>query len=278
MIGDLHCHTKLSDGSCGLEDLIYYGKRAGLDVISVTDHDTMAGVARATVLGKRYGLDVIPGVEISSYDPDNGRRVHILCYFPQKPERLEALLHRTISSRTQAGKVMLERAMKMYPITEEHVLRYANSSKSIYKVHIMQALIDMGYDCMIYGDLFKQLFSSKSPYNITEPVNYPTVYEALDFVRIAKGIPVMAHPVIYDSWELLEKLAKEKRLMGVEVDHPKHSGEDKKKLRELAEEYGLLCTGGTDFHGFYRKSAQPLASCLTLEEDLKRLYKTAEMM
>ncbi len=278
MIGDLHCHTKLSDGSCGLEDLIYYGKRAGLDVISVTDHDTMAGVARATVLGKRYGIDVIPGVEISSYDPDNGRRVHILCYFPQKPERLEALLHRIISSRTQAGKVMLERVMKMYPITEEHVLRYANSSKSIYKVHIMQALIDLGYDSKIYGDLFGELFSSKSPYNITEPVTYPTVQEALDFVRIAKGVPVMAHPVVYNSWELLEKLAKEKKIMGVEIDHPKHSPEDKKKLREMAQEYGLLCTGGTDFHGFYRKSAQPLASCLTLDEDLKRLYKAAEMM
>ncbi len=276
MIGDLHCHSKLSDGSLGLDDLIYYGKRAGLDVISVTDHDTMAGVARAQVLGKRYGIDVIPGAEISCYDPDNGRRVHILCYFPQKPNRLDLLFNKTLSSRNRAGRIMLERIMKQFPITEEHVLRYANSSKAIYKVHIMQALMDLGYDSQIYGKLFERMFSRQSPYNISEPVDYPTVYEALDYIRIAKGIPVMAHPSIYDSLELLEKLAKEKKIMGLELDHPKNKPSDYQRMEDLAQEYGLIKTGGTDFHGFYRGKAYPLASRITMDEELKKLYKAAE--
>ncbi len=275
MIGDLHCHSKLSDGSMGLDDLIYYGKRAGLDVISVTDHDTMAGVARAVVLGKRYGIDVIPGAEISCYDPDNGRRVHILCYFPQKPNRLEALFHKTLTSRNNAGKIMLERVMKQYPITEEHVMRYANSSKAIYKPHIMQALIDLGYDSKIYGDLFEHIFSRSSPYNLSEPVEYPSVYEVLDYIKIAKGIPVMAHPSMYKSLELLEKLAKEKKIMGLEMDHPKNKAEDRPLMEELAKEYGLIKTGGTDFHGYNRGKAYPLASCITMDDELRKLYKAA---
>mgnify|MGYP000587385296 CR=1 FL=1 len=77
MIGDLHCHSKLSDGSTSLEDIVFYAKRAGLDALAITDHDTLAGASRAQVLGKRYGITVIPGVEISTFDPDTQRRVHI---------------------------------------------------------------------------------------------------------------------------------------------------------------------------------------------------------
>ena len=277
MIGDLHCHTKLSDSSCSLEDLIYYGKRAGLDVLAVTDHDTMSGVSRATVLGKRYGIDVIPGAELSCYDPETGRRAHILCYFPQKPNRLDTLFYKVQSSRNKAGNLMIQRVMKQYPITEEHVLRYASSSKSIFKVHIMQALLDLGYDNKIYGDLYQELFSRKSPYNVLEPVEYPTVQEALDYIRIAKGIPVLAHPSVYDSMELLEKLAREKKIMGVEVYHPKNKPQEQKKMLELAKEHGLIVTGGTDFHGYYASGrANPLGTCITMEEELLKLYRAAE--
>ena len=78
MIGDLHCHSKLSDGSTGLDDIVFYAKRAGLDALAITDHDTMSGVPRAEILGRRYGLTVIPGVEISTFDPDTGDGVVVL--------------------------------------------------------------------------------------------------------------------------------------------------------------------------------------------------------
>lgn len=277
MIGDLHCHTKLSDGSIGLEELVFYGKRAGLDVLSVTDHDTMAGVSRAVVLGKRYGVEVIPGAEISCVDPETGRRVHLLCYLPQKPNRLDGIFYKVVESRRQAGLKMIDRVMEQYPITHDHVIRYSASSKSIYKVHIMQALLDLGYDTKIYGELYHQLFSEDSPVSCLEKVQYPSVYDALDYVRIAKGIPVLAHPSVYDSMDLLEKLAKEKKILGVEASHPRHTPEDEKKIREFAAEYGLLTTGGTDFHGFYASGrANPLATCITTEEEIQNLYRAAE--
>ena len=82
MKGDLHCHTTLSDGSLGIEDIIMQAKRTGIDTISITDHDTMASFSRAPVLGDRYGVKVIPGVELSTWDKKRQSKVHILCYAP----------------------------------------------------------------------------------------------------------------------------------------------------------------------------------------------------
>ncbi len=280
MIGDLHCHSKLSDSSAGLEDIVFYAKRAGLDFVAITDHDTMAGVSRAVVLGKRYGVEVIPGAEISCTDPNTGRRVHLLCYLPQKPNRLDSLFFRTLESRTQAGQIMIKRVMQMYPVTEEHIARYYSSSKAIYKVHIMQALLDLGYDTAVYGPLYRQLFGDKtSPSYCGEPVNYPTVEEALNYIKIAKGVAVLAHPTVYQSMELLQTLAEQKLIHGVELYHPKNSAADQEKIRQIAEEYGLITTGGTDFHGYYATgSSNPLATCITGEESIAKLYQAAEKL
>jgi len=276
MIGDLHCHSKLSDGSCGLEDLVFYGKRAGLDVLAVTDHDTLSGVSRAQVLGKRYGISVIPGVELSCRDPENGRRVHLLCYFPQEPQRLEGLLHRTQNSRKAAGLKMLERLMTLYPVTQEHVLRYSASSSCIFKVHLMQALLDLGYDKEIYGKLYHQLFDKDSPSYITEKVEYPTVDEGLEAIRSAKGLAVLAHPSVYQSMDLLERLAREGRLDGVELYHPKNLPADQERIRQIAANCDLLTTGGTDFHGSYAPKPNPLATCISTQRQLQALYEAAQ--
>ena len=80
MAADLHCHTKLSDGSVGIEDLIVIAQKSGIDTIAITDHDCLAGTVRGKVIGKRYGVNVIPGVEISAIDNEAGKKVHILCY------------------------------------------------------------------------------------------------------------------------------------------------------------------------------------------------------
>ena len=130
MIGDLHCHSKLSDGSTGLEDIVFYAKRAGLDVLSVTDHDTLSGISRAEILGKRYGLTVIPGVEISTFDESTGRRVHILCYLPHKPDRLAGLLNRTLAERRRSGEEMIRNVTTYNPVSTEHIMGYAASSYS----------------------------------------------------------------------------------------------------------------------------------------------------
>ena len=91
MKGDLHCHSKLSDGSQGIEDIIAMSKKMNLNFVAITDHDTMSSHSRAKIVGDRYGVQIIPAVEFSAFDYQRGRRVHILCYMPLKPDRLEGM-------------------------------------------------------------------------------------------------------------------------------------------------------------------------------------------
>lgn len=273
MIGDLHCHTIMSDGSSSLEDLILYGKRGGMDFIAVTDHDTMAGNTRAVVLGKRYGINVIPGVEFSSVDKQReNKKVHILCYLPQIPERLQGLCSRTLKNRTQAGEEMIRRVMRYYPVTAEHIARYTSGSQSIYKVHIMLALMDLGYTDRIYSDLFHQLFSSRNG-SCYVPFDYPDVREVVETIRQAGGVAVMAHPFQYgSSYELLEELAEKGLVDGVECHHPRGTVEQNERSAQIARHYGLIRTGGTDFHGARTSSPNPIGTCITTEENITALF------
>ena len=269
MIGDLHCHSKLSDGSTSLEDIVFYAKRAGLDALAITDHDTLSGASRAQVLGKRYGITVIPGVEISTFDPDTQRRVHILCYLPLKPDRLAGLLSRTLEQRRISGEQMIQKVSRLYPVTREHILRYAAASNSIYKVHIMQALLDLGYDTSIYG----QLYADSGGSCLVKTV-YPSLEEVLQTVKQAHGIAVFAHPSVYRSMELVRRLAPSGFIDGIEVYHPRNTREDQQELLTLCRQNGLLITGGTDFHGSYAsRRANPLATCVTDEENLKGIFE-----
>lgn len=83
MKADLHCHTTMSDGSLGLEETIAQAKRYGIDYFAITDHDTLSSSSRAVVLGERYGVNVIPAVEFSTYDSKHGTKAHIICYNPE---------------------------------------------------------------------------------------------------------------------------------------------------------------------------------------------------
>ena len=187
MIGDLHCHTKLSDGSLGIEDIIVQAKRTGIDFISITDHDTMSSVSRAKVLGERYGVQVLPGVELSAWDKSRNQKVHILCYAPRKPDRLEGVCMKACEIRKACAREMVENVMKLYPITAESVLKYATGSKSIFKQHIMHALIDYGYTTEFYGELNDELFNLKSGTCIVER-EYPDVNFVLDLIHSARGV------------------------------------------------------------------------------------------
>jgi predicted metal-dependent phosphoesterase TrpH len=211
MTGDLHCHTKLQTVRLELRTL-YAAKRTGIDFISITDHDTMSSISRAKILGERYGVHTVPGVELSAWDKARNRKVHILCYAPQKPDRLEGICIKACEIRKACAKEMVEKVMKLYPITEENVLKHATGSKSIFKQHIMHALIDYGYTTHFYGKLNDELFNHETGSCIVER-EYPDVNFVLDLIHSARGVAVMAHPVHYNSLELLEELASKESLM-----------------------------------------------------------------
>lgn len=273
MIGDLHTHTRLSDGSMSIDDLIFYAKRAGLDFVAVTDHDTMDGATRATVLGKRYGINVIPAVEVTCMDVQRGRKVHILCYLPDKPDRLQGLFSQMLESRTAAGKKMIRAVMRYYPVTEEHIHRYTMGSKSIYKAHLIQALLDLGYDCQSHGYLYDELFSStKGGRCAYEPQDYPEVYHALEVIHSAGGVAILAHPPVYDNMELMHELVAKELIHGIEAYHPAVDEEDYRIIDALVTKHGLLKTGGSDFHGILTGRPRPLATCVTPEIWINNMF------
>lgn len=276
MTGDLHCHTKLSDGSLGIEDIIIQAKRTGIDFVSITDHDTLSSVSRATVLGDRYGVHVLPGVELSAWDKERGRKVHILCYAPQKPDRLEGLCLKSCEIRKSCAKEMVEKVMKLYPITPENVMKYATGSKSIFKQHIMHALVDYGYSTHFYGKLNDELFNLKTGSCIVER-EYPDVNFVLDLIHSARGVAIMAHPMHYDSLELLRELAAKEKLDGIEVDHYSATPEQRAVLREIASQYNLIVTGGSDFHGLYNARPTHIGSEITDKENLDRIFKLTSL-
>ena len=271
MIGDLHCHTRLSDGSMSIDDLIFYAKRAGLDFIAVTDHDTMDGVTRATVLGKRYGITVLPAAELSCRDNTRGQKAHILCYLPEKPDRLQGLFGQMLDSRTKTGKRIIHAVMRYFPVTEEHIRRYTLGSKSIYKAHIIQALLDLGYDCQSHGKLYKDLFGEGGL--CARDPEYLDVFEALDVVHSAGGIAVLAHPHYFNSFDLLEELAEKKLIHGVELYHPTAKPGEQKRVEQIAGHFKLIKTGGSDFHGFLTGRPNPMASRITPEESIHAMFQ-----
>jgi predicted metal-dependent phosphoesterase TrpH len=274
MVGDLHCHTKLSDGSLGLEEIIAQAKRTNIDFISVTDHDTMSSMSRVKILGERYGVQTIPGVELSSWDKKRGRKVHILCYAPKKPDRLEGLCLKSCEIRKACAKEMVENVMKLYPITYDSVMKHATGSKSIFKQHIMHALIDYGYTTEFYGELNDELFNLKSGKCIVER-EYPEVNFVTDLIHSAGGTAVLAHPMYYDSMDLLTELAESEKIDGVEVYHYTANEAEKKAMLEAAERFGLIITGGSDFHGLYNQKPTHLGENLTDKDNLERILKAS---
>lgn len=277
MICDLHCHTTLSDGSLGIEDVIAQAKRMNIDFLSITDHDTMASFSRADILGERHGVKILHGVELSAWDKTRGSKVHILCYAPKKPDRLEGLCLKSCEIRKACSKEMIEKVMEKFPITLESVLRHTTSSKSIFKQHIMRALIDYGYALEFYGDLDKELFNPRHGSCYVER-EYPDVNFVLDLIHSAKGVAVMAHPAQYDNIELLSELAEKGKIDGVEIGHYSADESYRNALSEIADKYGLIITGGSDFHGLYNCVPTHLGIESTSKDNLDKIIKLSNKM
>lgn len=270
MAADLHCHTKLSDGSVGIEDLIVIAQKSGIDTIAITDHDCLAGTVRGQVIGKRYGVTVIPGVELSAFDYEAGKKVHILSYLADAPNRLEAVCKRVSVARKRAGQIMMLKVASRFPITSDFIINHASGSTNLYKQHIMHALMDAGYTDKIFGDLYYALFDTSNETNILAPTKYPSVEEVINEIHGAGGIAVLAHPALFDNFEEIEKYVS-MGLDGIEVWHPLADEETIANLMEICKKNKLLLTGGSDFHGIYGHKTVTLGSCSTPQEHLDKL-------
>ncbi len=265
---DLHIHTSLSDGHLPIEDIADLAVSKGLNSVAVTDHDTLYNGAQSI-----RGLKIIPGVEMSAFDYKRGRRVHLLCYMWKNAGPLSEVCKNILSARRKAGEIMIGRVADRYPITEGFIYKRAERSASIYKQHIMKALMDAGYSTSVFGPLYDELFCSGSP--VRENITYPDIYDVLSAAERSGAVKVLAHPPVYDTFELAEELAAGGYIDGIEVWHSRNKPGDAGRAEDIADRYGLIKTGGSDFHGMFASRPANVGMCTTPEDELTRLFDMA---
>lgn len=246
---DLHIHTTASDGSLTPEEVIRRAAEKGLCAIAVTDHDTTAGVAEAVKAGETYGVEVIPGVELSvDY---LGEGVHILGYFiDEKNTTLQELLDWVVEERnTRNDAIAAAIRADGIPVTVE-ALRARYPGAVIGRPHFAQTLTEHGPANSI-RDAFDRFLGRGGKYY--RPRTYIPIDRAFAAIHAAGGKAVFAHPFQYHYSEpelvALTRLLVEKGLAGVECVYSRYTPEQVRYLKDLAGYYGLCVTGGSDFHG-----------------------------
>ncbi|WP_158737048.1 PHP domain-containing protein [Alteribacillus sp. YIM 98480] len=279
---DLHCHTKISDNTMSIREIIALAAQKGVTHLAITDHDTTAGLEQASIIGEQLNVSIIPGIEISAFDFKRNRRAHILGYYVNQGNAdLITFCKPMLQKRHQASYNMVNSIIKAgYDITWEDVLSYAEGSTAVYKQHIMHALIDKGYTDEIYSPLYKTLFSADEKDGEAGiahmSIEYLDAVEAIRKIRAAGGVPVLAHPGQFDNFEAISEWVEE-GLEGIEVFHPLHNKETEELAKQYAEQYNLIQTGGSDFHGKYGPSQEyPLGCKSPGEESAVHLMKRAD--
>jgi len=280
MPADLHIHTSFSDGLLSPEDVVNKAHEAGLTIIAITDHDTVDGLPRAMAEGSRVGIKVIPGIEFTTDLP--GTEVHILGYYiDYKADWLLELLKRIRNDRINRIYKIVEKLKKLgINVDVNEILKLACLPAgrvdigSVGRPHIARVLLQKGIVNSI-----QEAFNKYLDYNA--PAYVPhfklTPSEAVRTVRRAGGIPVYAHPAVSKKDDIIPELIKE-GLAGIEVYYSKHSDSQVKHYLSLAKKYGLLFTGGSDFHGFGTMRDVTLGDIRMSDNDVEKLegYKENE--
>ena len=244
---DLHIHTTASDGTFTPEEVVREALRIGLAAVAITDHDTAAGYARAAAEGENCGLEVVPGIEISTKFRS---AVHILGYYidVDSPALEEVLdwMHRDREERNVKLCAMLRASGVDIDIERMH----ARFGDLVGRPHFAEIMIENGM-ARDMNDAFERLLNKNKPYFI--PRQFLPIERSIEIIREAGGTAVLAHPFQYrlDDAALRELIehCMESGLEGMECRYSGYDAAQTAYLEALAAEYGLVRTGGSDFHG-----------------------------
>ena len=246
---DLHLHTTHSDGSFSTRDVMAFAKQAGLTALAITDHDIVEGIAEATAIGAELGIEVVPGVEISSRLGES--ELHILGYFlnwtdPLLAQRLSTLRD---SRHTRNPKIVQRLNELGIPMTYDEVRALAGT-ESVGRPHIARLLMEKKFVTSA-KEAFDRYLANGRPAFVDRELPEPA--EAVRWIREAGGVPVLAHPTwVRTSADGLRTLVRELKtagLGGIEVHYSTHTPSQTTEYLELAKQCDLLVTGGSDFHG-----------------------------
>ncbi|MBR2583432.1 MAG: PHP domain-containing protein [Oscillospiraceae bacterium] len=244
---DLHIHTTASDGTFTPEEVVREAARLGLAAVAITDHDTAEGYPAAAAEGEELGLEVVPGIEIST---KFRAAVHILGYYidVNSPALEEVLdwMHRDREDRNIKLCAMLrERGVDI-----DNERMHARFGDFVGRPHFAEIMVENGMARDV-NDAFERLLNKNRPYFI--PRQFLPIERSVEIIREAGGIPVLAHPFQYrlDDAQLRELIehCMDSGLEGMECRYTGYDARQCAYLESLAAEYGLVRTGGSDFHG-----------------------------
>jgi 3',5'-nucleoside bisphosphate phosphatase len=247
---DLHTHSYFSDGTLSPTELFGLGRERGLEVMALTDHDTISGVPEARQAAALAGLELVPGVEFSA--EHDGVSIHVLAYWPDEDDtEFQAELLRLQESRLHRGERMVEKLQELgYPVSFERVREIA-AGKNIVRPHVAQALVEAGVIAQEVDAYTDDFIGDGGRAYVEKHALAPV--DAITVIKKAGGVCVIAHPGMWRGNdpvpdELIEKMAAG-GMDGIEVDHPDHTPEQRAHYRDLADRLGLVPTGSTDYHG-----------------------------
>ena len=278
MLIDLHTHSSVSDGTDTPTRLVMKALQAGLDVIGLTDHDTFDGVREAQEAGKRVGVQVLSGIEMST--EKDGRSVHLLGYGCDPfNHALVDELARIRVGRTARLQAMADRLTELgMPVTVDDIVEQAGASPSIGRPHIADVLVAKGYVADRQQAFDEWLGDDKPGY---VPRYACPLERAIDLVHGARGVAFIAHPWGRGGQQVLpaqylEELTREHGLEGIEVEHHDHDLGTRELLFEMGARLGLIRTGSSDYHGLGKRDHE-LASNTTRESAYKEIVRRIKL-
>ncbi len=268
---DLHTHSTASDGLYPPAELVRLAREAGLTTIALCDHDTTDGLDGAIEAGRELGVEVIPGIEVNTELPNGQGDAHMLGYFIEygRPE-FQANIKLLRDARERRGERMVEKLRAAgFDVTWERVREIAGGA--VGRPHLARALIEKGYAESV-GDAFdKYLGRGRVGY---VPRYKISPEDAVRLIKSARGVPVLAHPA--DIRQLREELLPallHAGLQGLECYYGEYDEATVERLLRAAEDFGLLPTGGTDYHG-PNMHPTPLGGRYVPQDALDRLRRT----
>lgn len=269
---DLHTHSRVSDGTDSPTSLVMKAFQADLDVIALTDHDTFGGVLEAQEAGKRIGVKVLCGIEMST--EVEGRPVHLLGYGCDPYDRnLGEELARIRHGRSHRLPLMVERLNEAgLELTMDDVNQVSMGAPAVGRPHVADAMVSKGY-VADRDAAFAEWLGEDRPGYVKRYA--PSLERGIELIHGAKGVAVIAHPWARRGREVidapyLELLVRDYGLEGIEVDHPDHDDEARSLLFEMGARLGLVRTGSSDYHGLGKKN-NPLGAHLTRKSAFRDL-------
>jgi len=270
---DLHLHSNFSDGTFTPEEIADRAKRAGLRALALTDHDTVEGCERTATACAAAGIEFIVGTELTA--EHSGNELHILAYLvdPQNP-KLVGEIAKFQQVRQQRIREMVARINELnIPLSPDDVFALANC-RSPGRPHVARALVKARL-CGTLDEAFERFLKKGRPAWV--PKAKMSALEAVELIHQAGGLAVMAHPGLNKTDESIPELVAV-GLDGIECFHTKHSAVTAERYQKIAQEHGLLITGGSDCHGLSK--GKPLIGTVKLDyrhvENLYAAKKSAD--